>query len=146
MNKELKYVDWSPVYDNNNVKSAWLHMKVIITGIYDKYVPVFIKRVKGKPAPWLTEELKKLMNECDSLLCKYCRTNNNEDFHAYKIKRNKVNTMLCQAKSSYKNLLDENSKTPESFWKIVKSVYPIKTSITRTSQPFEIEGESTTDE
>ena len=122
-------------------------MKVIITGIYDKYAPVFIKRVKGKPAPWVTEELKKLMNERDSLLRKYRRTNNIEDFHAYKIKRNKVNIMLRQAKSSHnKNLLDENSKTPESFWKIVKSIYPIKSSTTRTSQPFEIDGESTTDE
>ena len=146
MNEELKSVDWSPVYDNNDVNSAWLYMKVI-TGIYDKYAPVFIKRVKGKPAPWLTEELKKLMDERDSLVRKYRRTNNNEDFHAYKIKRNKVNIMLRQAKSSYnKNLLDENSKTPEPFWKIVKSIYPIKSSITRTSQPFEIDGESTTDE
>ncbi|CAB3989011.1 Hypothetical predicted protein [Paramuricea clavata] len=129
MNNELKLVDWSYMYYNSNVNSAWTYMKTIITGIYLKHAPVISKRVKGKPAPWLTVEVKQLMKERDSLLHKYHRTSNDKDFHVYKLKRNKVNTLLCQAKSSYnKNLLEENSKTPESFWKIIKSIYPVKST------------------
>ena len=40
MNNELKLVDWSYVYNDSNVNSAWTHMKAIITGIYQKCAPV----------------------------------------------------------------------------------------------------------
>ena len=146
MNNELKLIDWSYVYNNSNVNSAWIYMKTIITGIYLNYSRVITKRVKGKPAPWLTVELKQLMNERDGLLRKYRRSNNDEDLHAYKLKRNRVNTMMRQAKSSYnKNLLEENSKTPETFWKIIKSIYPVKSTTKTTSLSFEIDGEMSTD-
>ena len=46
-------------------------MKSVIMGIFDKHAPLIIKWVKGKPAPWLTAELKSVMNERDSLLRKY---------------------------------------------------------------------------
>lgn len=85
INNELKLIDWSYVYNNSNVNSAWIYMKTIINGIYLNYAPVITKRVKGKPAPWLTVELKQLMNERDGLLCKYRRSNSDEDLHAYKL-------------------------------------------------------------
>ena len=57
-----------------------------------------------------------------------------------------MNTLLRQAKSSYnKNLLEENSKTPESFWKIIKSIYPVKSTSKNTSLSFEIDGEMSAD-
>ena len=146
MNNELKLIDWSYVYNNNNVNSAWIYMKTIITGIYLNYAPIITQRVKGKPAPWLTVELKQLMNEWDGLLRKYRRSNSDEDLHAYKLKRNRVNTMMRQAKSSYnKNLLEDNSKTPETFWKIIKSIYPVKPTTKTTSLLFEIDGEISTE-
>ena len=118
-------------------------MKTIINGIYLNYASVITKRVKGKPAPWLTVELKQLMNEWDGLLRKY---RSDEDLHAYKLKRNRVNTMMRKAKSSYnKNLLEENSKTPETFWKIIKSIYPVKSTTKTMSLSFKIDGEMSTD-
>ena len=38
-------------------------MKTVIMEIFDKHAPLNSKRVIGKPAPWLTAELKSLMNE-----------------------------------------------------------------------------------
>ena len=121
-------------------------MKTVITGIYDRYAPVATKRVKVKPVPWVYVELKKLMNERDSFLRKYRRTKNDDDFLAYKQERNKVNKGLRLAKLSYnKNFLDKNLKNSESFWKIIKSVYPTKSTTKYISQSFDIDGEASTD-
>ena len=54
-------LEWSLVYDNVDVHSAWLYMKTVIMGIFDKHAPLITKRVKGKPAAWLTAELKSLI-------------------------------------------------------------------------------------
>ena len=46
------------IQEHVDVDSAWLCMKTVIMGIFDKHAPLITKRVKGKPAPWLTAELK----------------------------------------------------------------------------------------
>jgi hypothetical protein len=64
----------------------------------------------------------------------------------YKQKRNKVNRALRQAKSQHsKNLLDENQNKPESFWRVIKSLYPMKSSSNTTCQSFEVHGQVLTD-
>jgi hypothetical protein len=120
-------------------------MRAVIMGFYERYAPIITKRVKGKPAPWLSVELKKLMNKRDGLLRRYRRTNENQDFLLNKQKRNEENRALSQAKSQHsKNLLDENQNKPESFWRVIKSLYPTSSSNT-TCQSFEVDGPVLTD-
>ena len=143
---QLCSIDWSLVYDNVDVRSAWLYMKTVIMGIFDKHAPLITKRVKGKPAPWLTAELKSVMNERDSLLRKYRKSKNMADFQAYKQKRNLVNCELRHAKLNYnRNLLNENMDNPRSFWKIIKRLYPIKSPPNVSGQSFDLDGERTVD-
>ena len=52
-------VDWSLVYDNVDVHSAWLYMNTVIMGIFDKHAPLITKRVKGKPAAELESLIMK---------------------------------------------------------------------------------------
>ena len=85
------------------------------------------KKVKGKPAPWFTSEVKIMMNERDKLLRKSRRTTNEDHISAYNRKRNEVNKAVQGAKSIYnRNLLRENSNGPKKFWKTLKSIYPTK--------------------
>ena len=52
---------------------------------------------------------------------------------------NKVNTAVRKAKSMYhKDLLKENSRDPNKFWKTLKSIYPTKSSDKQSPQSFEI--------
>ena len=121
-------------------------MKTVIMGIFDKHALLITKRVKGKPAPWLTAELKSVMNERDSLLRKYRKSKNMADFQAYKQKRNLVNCELRRAKLNYnRNLLNENMDNPRSFWKIIKRLYPIKSPTNVSGQSFDLDGERTVD-
>ena len=55
---ELSTHDWTPVYGSTDVNYAWTCMKNIILSSFDKLAPVIKKRIREKPSPWLTDELK----------------------------------------------------------------------------------------
>ena len=115
MIEELRSLDWTKVYQGQNTKvnDAWLCIKNLLSSVFDRHAPVLLKKVKGKPAPWLTCEVKKLMNERDKALRKSRRTKNNADIS---LKRNAVNSAVRKAKLTYyKNLLNESSENPNEF-------------------------------
>ena len=102
------------------------------------------KKVKGKPAPWLTSDVKVMMNERDKLLRKSRRTSSEVHISAYKRKRNEVNKAIQRAKSIYnRNLLRENSNDPKKFWKTLKSIYPTKGRDKPSMRSFDINGVKT---
>ena len=70
MKADLKTVDWSPFYEHTNVNRAWAFMKNVLTHIFQRHAPVIVRKVRGKPAPWLSTDVKNLMNERDKLLRK----------------------------------------------------------------------------
>ena len=65
----------------------------------------------------------------------------------YKRKRKEVNIAIRKAKSTYhKDLLRENSASPNMFWKAIKSIYPTKAANAGLSMhSFDLQGENTND-
>ena len=67
------------------------------------------------------------MIDRDCLLIKTRKNKLENDFTTYKVKRNEVNICLRKAKSKYyQNLLDENIRSPDRFWKVIKRIYPAR--------------------
>ena len=121
-------------------------MKSILKDIFEQHVPTIMKKVRGKPAPWLNNDVKSLMNARDKLLQKSRCMKANSDISRYKSKRNEVNAAVRKAKSTYyKNLLNENSTDANKFWKTLKSIYPTKNRDKTSLRSFDIGGEKTTD-
>ena len=146
MNEELETVDWSAFYSCRTVNEAWSQMKDILLTIFEHHAPKICKKVRGKPAPWLTSNVKKLMNVRDKLLRKSRRTKAELDISKYKQKRNEVNIAIRKAKSSYhQSLLKENSANPNQFWKTIKSIYPTKANEGSSMHTFDFQGEKTND-
>ena len=113
------------VYKSNDVNYAWAYMKDVILSCFNKIAPVIKKRVRGKPSPWMTDEIKKAMNFRDMLLRKSRKTKSESDVSAYKKKRNEVNSLLNKSKQAYyKNLLNETSNNLDKFWNTIKKLYP----------------------
>ena len=117
---------WNDVYNHSHPDRAWLSMKDILTNIMNKYAPFFTKRVKGKPCQWLSTGTKKEINTRDGLLRKARRTGSENDWSAYKRKRNQVNNRVKYDKRKYyRELLESNASEPRKFWKTIKEVFPI---------------------
>ena len=94
MNKDLEAIDWSPFYICQNVNEAWSLMKNVLVKIFEHHAPKICKNVRGKPAPWLNTDVKKLMNDRDKLLRKSRRTKAEMGISQYKRKRNEVNVAI----------------------------------------------------
>eukprot|EP00795_Rhopilema_esculentum_P010406 gene10406-19107_t len=61
------------------------------------------------------------------------------------INKKETRLTLRSEKPSHQNLLKENSRKPNQFWKTIKSIYPAKASVGTSIHSFDIEGEKTND-
>ena len=69
------------------------------------------------------------MNTRDQLLRKARKTNHEIDWSSYKRQRNKVNGMIKSCKTKYhRDLLEENSGSPDKFWSSIKKLYPTRSA------------------
>eukprot|EP00794_Sanderia_malayensis_P021363 gene21363-23443_t len=102
-------------------------MKEALSSIIDRHAPLIKKRVKGRRCPWITYEIKSLMNTRDKILRKARNTKEESDWSLYKRLKNSCNNKIKQAKQKYhKDLLIENSRNPNKFWKCIKEIFPTK--------------------
>ena len=70
MNRDIRQSRINEVEKIKNVNDAWNHIKNILLEIFQKHAQIINKRVRGKPCPWLTNDLKSKLNTRDNLLRK----------------------------------------------------------------------------
>jgi hypothetical protein len=108
-------------------------MKTNLIRIINKHAPIIQKRVKGRFCPWLSVELKTLMNNRDKLHRKARKTNTSFDWKLYTRIKNRCNNAVKQAKYQYHhNLQNESFNNPKKFWRAIRKVFP-KNSMCQTS-------------
>eukprot|EP00794_Sanderia_malayensis_P017903 gene17903-19681_t len=125
---DINSVNWREILSNSDFNCAWNIFKGTLFTIINKHAPQKVKMVRGKPAPWLTSNIKKQMHERDYYLKKARQTNDDADWSQYRILRNRVTQSIRQGKSHYcQNILAENEHKPSDFWRCIKKIYPAKT-------------------
>ena len=130
----------------NSIRFNLRLVKSILSDIFGRHAPKISKSVRGKPAPWLSNEVKVLMNHRDKLLRRSRRTIIELDISAYKRKRNEVNIAVKRGKPEYhKKLLKESAKDPNKFWKTLKSIYPTKTNDKQPMKTLDIDDDTIKD-
>ena len=139
VSNELLNADWDKVYNSRSANIAYNCFKKILLYTLDRHAPTIEKTIKGKPSPWMNEKLKRHMNVRDQLLRKAQKSKRGSDWTNYRKKRNFVkNEVIRSKKSFFQSKLQENKNNPESFWKIVKNVFPNKTKLTLSSRTFKM--------
>lgn len=134
---DLKYIECY-----TSVNSVWNAVKPILTEIFPKHSPLIQKKVKSESCPWLTKEVKSLMNGRDKLFPRSKKTTQEMHVSACKHKRNAVNISARKAKANYfRSLLNENMKLPDKFWNILKYICPSKNTQTSHTKHFNSDGE-----
>ena len=141
MNDDLRKVNWEPIYLMTNVNDAWSFLKILLSNTFDKHAPMITKHIRGKPCPWLSEEIKAQMNVRDQLYRKWKKSKTPANKKNYREKRNIVNIMIRSAKSHHsKDLLRESANDCNKFWKSIKNIYPCKGKKSTNSPSFVING------
>ena len=142
----MKNTNWQVINECHDSNICWKFFKDILTRCINTHAPMTKKTVKGKPIPWLTEEIKKQMNDRDGLLRKARKSKNTEHWKNYKAMKNRTNNSINRAKEKYhKELLNENISKPEKFWKHIKALFPTK-SPSQCPKSFVIDSHQTTNE
>ena len=127
MNKEFESVNWQPVYASNDVNIALNYFNHVVKAIFDRHAPTIVKKVRGKPCPWMTPKLRKTMTNRDRILKKARRTKSQRDWSLYKRLRNKCTNQLKYAKSVFqRNLLEQSCNNAKKFWNTIKYIFPSK--------------------
>ena len=119
--------NWDSVFETDDVNHAWLNCKAIFSNVCDEHAPRRKKPlVRGKRCPWLTPEIKDLMNKRDFHLRKARKTNAEVDWSASRQARNYVSNKISRKRRFHRKELDNNLGNPTAFWKTMKRVCPNK--------------------
>ena len=97
--------------------------KQLFLQILDKHVPLQRKKVRAKRTPWITNNIKMMINTRDKLKRKAIITKLETDWKNYKRIRNETNKQLRQAKKDYySNKITSERQNPKSVWKTINNL------------------------
>ena len=99
----LNKVLWSLINSFADVEDAWDSFKQLFGEVADSHAPRVCVQVRGHKVPWLTREVKQLMNERDHFHNLALRTNNELYWSSYKRLRNVVTLKFRKEKQRYHN-------------------------------------------
>ena len=89
--------------------------------ICDKHAPYREIKIRRQSLPWITPQIRHLMNDRYKTLLKAKRTNNHELWLKYRKLRNTVTHEVRSAKCKYYAELFDEVKDCKSYWKLVKN-------------------------
>ena len=136
----LTAVDWSIIYDCENVDNCAELLNDILEKHFNDIASVVNKRVKGRPCPWLNDDVKKQMNAPDKIYRKGIKSKNEEDWKQDKLLRNKCNNALLYAKNKYhEELLIKNNLNSCKFLSTIRKLFPKAQPPNTDSHPNKIE-------
>ena len=112
---ELSVENWDIVYNTPEPDMTWNNLQQILSETINRHAPLINKCVKA--TPWLKHWLEYVQN--------YAR---NTDWNMYKTARNYATNIIRRAqKTHYKSVLRDSEKSPNKFWKMIKTMFPTKT-------------------
>jgi hypothetical protein len=111
------------------------NLEKIIFGSFRQACTTSIQKIRSKEVPWITSEIKKLINTGDRLKRKAILTNLENDLLNFKTARNKVNIELRNAKKDYYSSKIAGQRfNPKKAWKSINNELIRQTKQTNCSK------------
>lgn len=91
------------------------------------HAPVKILKIRSRPCPYVTTEIKDVMYSRDQLHRRFQLTRDNNDSRIYKKAWQAVKIILRNAERDYiRNEVETHKDKPGYLWKIINSIIPSK--------------------
>ena len=122
--EELLKQHWEHVYFfAEDLNAMWEIWKKLFLEVLDQHAPLQHKKIRSNKVPWITSDIKNLMNTRDNFKRKSILTNNENDWLNFKTTRNKVNIELRNAKKDYYSSKIAGQKfNPKKAWKSINNL------------------------
>lgn len=116
--EDLNNVQWAHIDaldDPNEMADFWENS---FNDVINKYLPIRKRRIRNRPCPWLTKDIRELMHRRDHLKKLYVRSKSEDDWKSYKIARNEVNVAIRKAKKRFAtNEISNNEGDSKRTWR-----------------------------
>ncbi len=98
----------------------------VFTKCLDKCVPIVTKAVKGRPAPWMSDEIREAMQDRNELQQELKIDHDNYSLReCYKTSKNHVKTLIKNTSADhYRDRLKECKSNTSATWKVNKEIIP----------------------
>ena len=118
---DLLGVPFHTIFYINNVNLKLDTFNAYIINLFDTHAPIREARITRKKAPWLTQNIKYLMNLRNKALSKYKKSRTLENWEYYRRLRNQVTLTIQNEKKNYlENNIRPNS--PKNNWKMLRDL------------------------
>jgi len=105
--------------DINDCVAAW---EYLYKNIIKEMVPEMKAKIRSKSVPWITSEIRKLMNKRYKLLKKFRQSKDKNDWDLYKKARNSITKLLRETEADYWCKEFREAKNTKEFWSLVRKV------------------------
>ncbi|XP_045503582.1 uncharacterized protein LOC123700416 [Colias croceus] len=119
--RDAQDIDWSIIYSQDNVDTMVELFSSLVTDLYDKHAPLRPVKLKHLPAPWLTDDLKSLLQQKSRAKTKLKLKCNDANREKYTKIRNRCNTCCRDAQRRHIHSSVENGD-PAKVWKFLKTL------------------------
>ena len=117
---DLYYIPWSilDIFDDPDDKVEAFNR--LFTTVLDDHAPFKTVRIRKKPSPWITKNIRKEMDRRDRLYRFFHRNPTSPAWEIYKAQRNRVVWLQRKAKIDYYQQLLAKKPHPSSIWNTLK--------------------------
>ena len=125
---DIAHIPWDTVNLRESVDDRLDAFNDLFLACLENHAPVRTVKIRYKPNPFITEDIRDLMKERDCLHQRARKTGTKEDWKVFRELRNRVKVSLREAEREYYNQeICENKNNCGAIWKTIRSALPNKT-------------------
>ena len=119
MREKLSDIQWDELFVGKSIEACWELFKNILLDLQDEFVPLATMEHNQRPQ-WMDRSVALALKEKKSSWKKYYFCRSPENFERYKAKRNKLKSVIQDARRNLElKIADEVKEKPKAFWRYV---------------------------
>ena len=130
LRKDVEEAPWAVISVFDDSDDSFWAWSYLFNEMCDRHAPYRQVKIRQQSLPWITPQIRHLMNLSLKTFLKAKKSNSQELWSEYRSLRNRVTQEVRLSKSEYYTNLFDEVKDCRSYWKLVKS-----SSGSRTVQP-----------
>lgn len=115
-------IPWHQISDLTDIDEKVNKFTDLVTELYDKHAPLKRIRVTKRPSPWLTEELRRQMENRDAAHRQFKKYRTAESFEEYRKLRNKTSQSVRNAKLKHTHSMASTNRAQTQIWKDIRQL------------------------
>ncbi|KMQ86751.1 reverse transcriptase [Lasius niger] len=119
-------IDWTVLLASNNMDEKVEEFNTKLIEILNKQVPLRTRCFKNLPAPWLTEDIRRVMRSRDQARRAWRRYRCDRLYNRYKALRNNVQALVRDAKKEHYMRMFSRAGKAEEIWRGLRHLGLIK--------------------